>query len=54
MLDLRKAIEVKKAKKREVVIEDQVRACPGNRHAWFNSNVGLVRKPYDKKNSRIA
>lgn len=21
------------------------RVCPGGRHAWFESNVGLVRKP---------
>lgn len=24
---------------------DQVSVCPGGRHAWFNSSVGVVRKP---------
>lgn len=23
-----------------------VRVCPGNRHAWYESNVGFIRKPY--------
>jgi len=23
------------------------RICPGGRHAWFESNVGLIRKPID-------
>jgi len=23
-----------------------VRICPGKRHAWFRTSVGLVRKPY--------
>jgi hypothetical protein len=31
--------------KMQIVIESPVRVCPGRRHAWFNSNAGLVRKP---------
>lgn len=25
-----------------------VKTTPGGRHAWYESNVGLVRKPYPK------
>lgn len=24
-----------------------VKVCPGQRHAWFQSNIGLVRKPIE-------
>lgn len=23
-----------------------IRVCPGRRHAWFDSNIGPVRKPW--------
>lgn len=32
-------------KKVKVVIYDLVRVCAGGHHAWYNSNVGLIRKP---------
>lgn len=32
-------------KKRIAVVGDLVKVCPGKRHAWYNSNVGLIRKP---------
>ncbi len=28
-----------------VRIYDVVRMCPGGRHAWVESNVGVIRKP---------
>lgn len=28
-----------------VVLGAMVRMCPGNKHAWFESNIGLIRKP---------
>lgn len=31
--------------KAPVVILSVVRLCPGKRHAWYNSPVGLIRKP---------
>ena len=34
------------AKRPKVVVQDIVRLCPGGRHAWVMSNVGLIRKPY--------
>jgi len=33
-------------KKSKIVLGDLVKVCPGKRHAWFNSNIGVVRKPY--------
>jgi ABC-type branched-subunit amino acid transport system ATPase component len=29
----------------EIIGPKAVKLCPGKRHAWFNSNVGLIRKP---------
>jgi len=34
-------------KKKQVVIGKMIRVCAGGRHAWFESNVGPVRKPYN-------
>lgn len=34
-----------KAKAAKVVLGDRVKDCPGGRHAWFESNVGVIRKP---------
>ena len=34
-------------KKKQVVIGKMIRMCPGGRHAWFESNVGPVRKQYN-------
>lgn len=31
----------------KMTIYDLVRVCPGGRHAWYNSSIGLVRKPYN-------
>lgn len=31
--------------KKTVSIGNLVRVTPGKRHAWFESNVGLIRKP---------
>jgi ABC-type branched-subunit amino acid transport system ATPase component len=28
-----------------IIGPEAVKLCPGKRHAWFNSNVGLIRKP---------
>jgi hypothetical protein len=30
----------------QVVIGKLIRVCPGKRHAWYESNVGNIRKPY--------
>jgi uncharacterized protein affecting Mg2+/Co2+ transport len=30
----------------KAVIGELVKVCPGKRHAWYSSNVGLIRKPY--------
>ena len=31
---------------KKVTIGKLIRVCPSGRHAWFESNVGPVRKPY--------
>jgi hypothetical protein len=31
--------------RQKVQLRNMVKLCPGKRHAWFESNVGLVRKP---------
>lgn len=33
---------------RRITMGHLVRVCPGKRHAWFESSVGLVRKPYQE------
>jgi len=34
------------SEKVEVIIKKKTaKLCPGGRHAWYESNVGLVRKP---------
>ena len=33
--------------KKTVEVGKMVRECPGGRHAWYESNVGLVRKPVE-------
>lgn len=33
-------------KAKTVVVGKLVRVCPGKNHAWFESPVGLIRKPY--------
>lgn len=30
-----------------VVLGPLIKVCAGKRHAWFNSNVGTIRKPYN-------
>ena len=32
--------------KEKVVIGQLISICPGKRHAWFESNVGKIRKQY--------
>jgi hypothetical protein len=27
------------------IVLEMVRMCPGGHHAWFNSSIGLIRKP---------
>ena len=29
----------------KVEVYEMVRMCAGGRHAWYNSNVGIIRKP---------
>lgn len=29
----------------KVRVYEMVRMCSGGRHAWYNSNVGIIRKP---------
>jgi hypothetical protein len=36
-------------KKKEVIIGKLIRVCAGGRHAWFESNVGPVRKQYRRE-----
>lgn len=31
--------------KTKVIIGKLVRICPSKRHAWYQSNVGIIRKP---------
>lgn len=31
--------------KTKVILGPLVKLCPGKRHGWFESNVGLIRKP---------
>lgn len=38
--------EYKKAIRDKVKVGVLVRITPGGRHAWYESNVGLIRKPY--------
>ncbi len=33
-------------KKRKAVLGELVRVTPGKHHAWYKSNVGIIRKPY--------
>lgn len=35
--------------RRKVKVGAMLRLCPGGRHAWFDSNVGPVRKPVEVK-----
>ena len=28
-----------------VIVGDLIEVCPGKSHAWYNSNVGVIRKP---------
>lgn len=39
-------------KKPKAVVGRLVRVCAGGRHAWFESDVGLIRKPYTSKNAK--
>lgn len=32
-------------KKENVVVGEMIRVCKGGKHAWYNSNVGVIRKP---------
>lgn len=34
------------AMKKKVAIRFLITVCAGGRHAWFDSNVGIIRKPY--------
>lgn len=34
-----------KRKKTKVSLGNVISICPGGRHAWYNSNVGKIRKP---------
>ncbi len=29
----------------KVVLGELVKLCPGKRHGWYQSNVGVIRKP---------
>lgn len=29
----------------KVIVGKFIRTCPGKRHAWYESNVGQIRKP---------
>jgi len=40
---VRRLIRQKRSKPKAQLYE-LVRVCPGGRHAWFDSNIGLVRK----------
>ena len=31
--------------KQKAVVGNLIRVCPGKRHAWFESNLGPIRKP---------
>ena len=31
--------------KQKVVLGKLIRVTPGGRHAWYESNVGIIRKP---------
>lgn len=31
--------------KTKVVLGKLVKLCPGKRHGWYESNVGIIRKP---------
>ncbi len=35
-------------KKIKVVLGKLVKICAGKHHAWYESNVGLIRKPIQK------
>jgi hypothetical protein len=35
-------------KKKKVVLGKLIRVTAGGRHAWYESNVGPVKKPYRK------
>lgn len=34
--------------RKKVSLTGVVRVCPGGRHAWFASNVGVIRKPINE------
>lgn len=38
-----------KKNKVTVKIGKIVKICPCKRHAWYESNVGIIRKPYNEK-----
>ena len=40
------AKKVVKAVKQAVKIEKVALVCPGGRHAWYDSNIGMIRKPF--------
>ena len=37
----------KEKNKVNVVVGSLIKVCAGKRHAWFYSNVGKIRKPYN-------
>ncbi len=37
---------VVREKKKKAVLGDLIRVTPGKRHAWYQSNVGIIRKTY--------
>lgn len=39
---------MKKTEKVKVEIGELVKVCSSKRHGWYNSNVGLIRKPIIK------
>lgn len=36
--------QFQKPKKVKVILGEMVKICPSKKHAWFESNVGLIRK----------
>ena len=35
-------------KRKKVEMLQLIKVCPGGRHAWYHSNVGVIRKPCTK------
>ncbi len=35
-------------KKKVTIKKSSAKICPGGRHAWYESNVGIIRKPLIK------